>query len=139
MENVKFDEKFKTNIPIVDYEHAKLFTIINDIIDASKEEIPNNLLYEINIGELVKYTKFHFRSEEELMERAGYEDFASHKAAHDAFTARVLEFQNELNENKLDVEKLVIFLTDWLTNHILIVDKKYEDSFKAAGIDKQIV
>ena len=139
MDKVVFDDKYKLEIPIIDYEHEKLFTIINDIIAASKDNDPNNLLYEINIAELIKYADFHFRSEEDLMIEAKYEGYADHKKAHDAFREKIQQFQREFNEKKLDVEKLIDYLVSWLTTHIMVVDKKYEDTLKDAGIDKQLV
>lgn len=135
MENVVFDDQYKLGIPLVDYEHEKLFITINNIIDASKDVSVNNLLFEINIEELIKYANFHFSSEEELMAEANYQELEAHKVEHDNFKERIVEYKKQFLDGNLDVEGLIKFLVGWLTNHIQITDRKYEESFRKAGID----
>lgn len=71
------------------------------------------------------YTKYHFGTEEDLMRNSGHPNFLKHKAEHDSFVKKALEFQESYEKgNILALRSDVIrFLRDWLLHHILTVDK----------------
>ena len=58
----EWNQDLITNQEMVDFQHQSLFRVINDLIRACNlADKPNNLLVEISLDELVKYTNFHFR------------------------------------------------------------------------------
>ena len=123
-----FTDKFRTGIELVDQEHERLFEIIRETNDV----IAAQLLYDkydkiIHIlNELKDYTIMHFQDEENYMERIGYEGLELQCYAHTAFVDRL----NELNLDDMDdnqqeyLNELLQFLLNWLTNHILKMDKQ---------------
>ena len=73
------------------------------------------------------YTVEHFRSEEEIMLKYNYPDYAEHKKDHDDFVASVLELEASIQNQGATVVttlKLNRTLTDWLLSHISKSDMK---------------
>lgn len=69
-----FCEKYKTGVELIDTEHRRLFEIIHDTNDLIHAELLHDKYDEIMhlLVELKDYTEFHFRDEENLMERIHY-------------------------------------------------------------------
>ena len=126
-----FTDRFKTGIELVDDEHRTLFEIIketNDLICAEHLHDKYDKIMEL-LAKLKDYTEFHFHDEEMLMERIGYPGLEAQKHAHAAFVERLVDIDlNTLDEIDNDQQSylldLINFLISWLTNHILVCDKK---------------
>lgn len=126
-----FTDRFKTGIDLVDDEHRTLFEIIketNDLICAEHLHDKYDKIMEL-LAKLKDYTEFHFHDEEMLMERIGYPGLEAQKHAHAAFVERLVDIDlNTLDEIDNDQQSylldLINFLISWLTNHILVSDKK---------------
>jgi hemerythrin len=108
----------------IDAQHKRLFALANDLHSAMTEGKGKGALSE-TLEKLVAYTKTHFASEERLMQTHHYPDYAAHKAAHDALTSRVIEFQKEFAAGRVGMTiELLQFLKDWLRTHIGETDRK---------------
>jgi hemerythrin-like metal-binding protein len=69
------------------------------------------------------------------MESHQYPDLTNHKAEHDRFTKTVLDFQSKFHANEIGLTiEVMDFLKDWLSKHILGVDKKYAPFLNAKGV-----
>lgn len=123
-----FSEEYYTGITFVDDEHKELFRIIEDVNQVIKNDYVHDKYDEIVrlLEELKNYTQYHFKDEEEYMEKIGYEGLDAQKKAHDAFISRLEELDlEEIDDNQQQtLEELMEFLTEWLVNHILYMDKK---------------
>ena len=121
---IVWDSSFETGIAEVDAQHMRLVEIINSLADAightSKDALKGI------VGQLKDYAQYHFRTEEKIMEEAGYSGIAEHRDEHAAFVDQVLLFDLDviLASEGLAWDMLH-FLRSWLTNHILVVDKKF--------------
>jgi hemerythrin len=123
-----FTDAYKTGIELVDEEHKKLFEIIretNDVIHAELLHDKYDAIVQI-IGELKEYTVKHFTDEEKYMESIHYEGIHQQRIAHNAFVERLEEINfDDMDENQEEyLDELIHFLLEWLTNHILKMDKK---------------
>jgi hemerythrin len=123
-----FTNVYVTGIDFVDQEHQKLFDILreaNDLVLAQHLHDKYDAIVHI-IGQLKEYTVKHFSHEEAYMERIGYDGLEHQRIAHTAFIDRI----NEINLEQVDdnqtqyLKELIEFLTGWLTNHILKMDKR---------------
>ena len=77
------------------------------------------------LGDLIAYTKYHFSSEEKLMQQCQYPDYPQHKRAHEELTAKVIEFQKDFEKSRAVMTiDLMQFLKSWLAHHIGQTDKK---------------
>ncbi|WP_299439567.1 bacteriohemerythrin [uncultured Rhodospira sp.] len=108
----------------IDEQHKKLIDLFNDL-DAA---IGSGQAVDVIGGfleELIDYTAWHFRSEERLMEAHGYPDALAHKVQHVDLTEQAEDLQQRFLDGDHDLaDTLVPFLKDWLTNHIMQVDKQ---------------
>ena len=120
-----WDEQFLVGIDSVDTQHRRLVELINRLdefvaLGQDRETILKT------VDELVLYTLYHFRHEEELMLRAGYNpDFlAAHRLQHQDFVAKMQKVQNDMHDNVAVISKdLLDFLVNWLCRHTLNTDK----------------
>jgi len=117
----------------IDEQHKIWFEKANGLFEASKERRAKDYI-DTMLNFLDEYTKEHFRDEEAYMEKIGYPEIDAQKKAHASFI-------NELAKLKSDYDKsggniLVIMnankmVTNWLTNHIIYMDKKIGDYVKS--------
>ena len=124
-----WDSNFETGIPEVDTQHKHLVDIINTLAD-SIGHTSMETLKDI-VGRLKDYALYHFQTEEKIMEGAGYRELQEHRAEHASFVDQVLLFDLDVI---LASEGLAWdmhhFLRGWLTNHILVVDKKFASEIR---------
>lgn len=123
-----FTDKYRTGITLIDEEHKRLFEIIRETNDLIKAELLHDKYDAIVqiLRELKDYTIMHFEDEERYMEKIHYEGLELQRMAHTAFVDRL----NEINLDDVDraqkeyLDELLEFLLNWLTNHILKMDKQ---------------
>lgn len=108
----------------IDAQHKQLVNIINELCDIrpfqNSQEAFNGIL-----SRLIDYAEYHFDFEEELMNQLNYSKLEEHKAEHQKFRNQIKEIQESQTEERFHIEdKLMIFLEDWFTEHILNEDMK---------------
>ena len=125
MSLIIWSEKYSVKNILIDNQHKKLIGFINDLHSAMKEGKAKNVLNKL-LDDLVTYTKEHFRTEERMMQTAGYTNLYEHKSEHDKLTQKVIDLQQKYNEGKANLTfEIMTFLQTWLVNHIEKTDKKY--------------
>ena len=127
---IVWNQSFETNIPEVDTQHRRLVEIINTLADGIGRSSMGDL-QEI-LGQLKEYAQYHFRTEETIMDAAGYADLAEHRDEHLAFVDQLQLFDLDIILASEGLAwDMYHFLSGWLTNHILVVDKKFSTSLSA--------
>ena len=123
-------DRYDTGIDEVDIQHRKLVGLINTLFDCISLK-DRKIILNQTLTELVNYTIYHFKLEEELMKKRNYPHYVSHKEQHTMFVENVNRYISKL---KVDDTKALLdvinFLKDWLLKHILVSDKKYAEAFK---------
>ena len=81
--------------------------------------------YEDGVDELVFYSDYHFKTEEQYMKDIGYDDIDRHIKLHDTFRQKLTEFKQnkQLGEHDL-CHELLLYLSKWLMHHVMEEDKK---------------
>lgn len=131
---VQWDGSLATGIPVVDEQHSYLFNIINSLHEKSRARPTRAALLE-SLDSMVLYVKYHFRTEEEMLEACGYPALQDHRAEHQAFAEKTEAIKAQAVEHfdpALLTEALV-FLLDWLVAHIQKRDLEYVPFLKAVG------
>lgn len=124
-----------TGIASIDRQHRWLVDITNRLHDELDRPTPRReILGEILEG-LVDYTMNHFLVEEELFQRLGYPETPEHKAEHDLFAAQAMDLLLEFENGGGVGAPVLEFLREWLSHHILKVDRAYVPFLRAAGIE----
>jgi hemerythrin-like metal-binding protein len=125
MELFKWDEKYSVNNDELDNHHKVLFGILNRLYASCFEEnegITLDSIYE----ESVSYTNYHFSAEENYMRNKGYKDIDNHIKAHNIFKERIMLLKKDIDlKNIVLTKELIVYLGNWLLNHVLVEDKKY--------------
>ncbi|WP_419786772.1 bacteriohemerythrin [Pseudodesulfovibrio sp.] len=122
---IDWDDSFILGIDQVDKEHRALVDMVNHLAAAMAEGQGKAVLGEIFNG-LKEYTVKHFGTEEDLFARYEYPGEEQHKAVHAELLGKVLEFEKEFKSGSAMLSReLLLFLKDWLVNHIQGTDKAY--------------
>lgn len=135
MEFIEWGEHLSVGVTVFDNEHKQLVSLVNKLNHALISGSAKKTMEEI-LQNLVNYTKIHFKHEEDYMLLYDYPEYEKHKKEHDALTDQVMDFYSRYQEGKTVFSlELMNFLKDWLTNHILISDKKYKNFFKSKNVE----
>ncbi|NML28791.1 bacteriohemerythrin [Zoogloea dura] len=123
--NIQWSALMSLNDPVVDHDHAVLLTLINQISLEANCHDPSAV--EFVVDELVGYTLSHFGREERLLERNGYPHLDAHKKVHRRMAEEVIALRDKLRNNFTPAlgEEISRYLRNWLTDHILVEDKKF--------------
>ena len=134
----KWRDRYSLNIPEIDTQHKKLFEIGNRAYELAILNDGHDHYDEIMVivDELLDYTKYHFEYEEELMEKYEYVDITDQHEEHNFYIDKIQSISEENVDD--DQQKVVLdildFLSQWISSHILISDRKYANYFKEKGI-----
>ncbi len=129
-----WNEAFMVQVPSMDNQHLGLFEAMNRLYQAVLDKSPAPLRKQ-RLDELLKLATRHFADEEQVMEQAGYPELRRHKQEHARLLAGLdtLMQRNGPDDEEFNME-LLVFLKNWLLNHISKVDKQYSGSLRQAGI-----
>jgi hemerythrin len=131
---IEWNDSLSVGVNEIDLQHQKLIGIINELHDAMRLGKGNDVLGKIIKG-LVSYAGTHFLTEEKYFDQFGYPEAGSHKGEHSAFAQKVAEFKDGFDAGKVALSINVMnFLSNWLRNHIKVVDKKYGPFFIEKGL-----
>lgn len=118
--------EFKTGVKAIDNDHKELFEEIRQLaIVLVNEESTDAIEHAITC--LENYVHEHFSREEAFMINAGYPKTEEHIRSHRALTRQValLKKLNRDDTAEIDPGKLVGFLSNWLSHHIIHIDMAY--------------
>lgn len=126
--------RYNVGVPAIDEQHMRLVDLINALHEAATwnnehNTIPSTIdeletMDEVLVA-LIDYTSSHFSFEERCMVQHSYPDYEEHKHAHTEFIRRIRQYRRDFdNGSALRSSEMMRFLRDWLTTHILGLDKK---------------
>ena len=121
-------ENFETHIEIIDIQHKKLVSILNELCTVvNGHELTQNKFDDI-LKQLLDYAAYHFEDEEKLMldYKVSEKHIIMQKMEHRSFIYDIERMRNYFSPEASITqsgEKLIAFITAWLTYHILGIDK----------------
>ncbi|MDV4151302.1 hemerythrin family protein [Clostridium sp. AL.422] len=125
---IEWSDKFKTGIEIVDEQHKELFRLFNQVYELYNNEFIIDKYDQIitAVEELKDYTKYHFKAEEDYMLSIRYKKFFEHKIKHEDFIRKIdsIDYNIIDNNQQNHLLELLKFITDWLVEHVITVDKQ---------------
>ena len=114
----------------IDADHQRLVGLVNDLHTATSVGEGQVVVSDI-LTSLIKYTKTHLRTEEELMERLHFPNMEGHKRGHEKFIADLQGLEKKYESGSITVaSQLSTVLRDWLSLHIRRNDKELHTYFK---------
>jgi hemerythrin len=131
---LEWSAKYSVNVRELDWQHQQLFAMLNDLYDAMQAGNGRCVIGPV-LERLLNYTEYHFRSEEELFRKHGYEQDASHRAEHAALGYRTKALKRRYDNGDMGVPAETLrFLADWLKTHIVASDTQYTAFLNAKGV-----
>lgn len=121
-----WSQDYSVGIRVIDNDHKELVDAINNLHRAIQKGVADGEV-DIALTFLARYVRDHFRREETLMADCGYPDLMQHKAQHRklARTVHAIRKVHAQHPHKIDPDKLMEFLRNWLVHHIAGADMKY--------------
>jgi len=118
----------------IDDQHQKLVQMANELNDAMRDGQGREALGKI-LKELVRYTSYHFATEERLMDQHKYAQSAEHKKQHKDLVHTVTELVAKFEKGDAALSTEVMnFLREWLMKHILNTDKAFAKDLASKGV-----
>jgi hemerythrin len=134
MELITWKDEFSVNVRAIDEQHKKLLGMINELHAAMIQRKGQEILSQI-VDRMLAYASTHFAAEERYMVQFHYLGYLAHKEEHEKFIGKAKDLQQRLNDRTLVLSlEVVTFLKDWLTNHIVGIDKRYGPHFNSHGL-----
>lgn len=122
MKTLIWDNSLSVQVREIDEDHHKLVDLFN-ILNRSVMENDAQDYIDAVIEELISCTIWHFRHEERLMLKHGYEGIQEHRQEHAALIKSAQNLQQRILQGGEQVSiKDIEFLEQWLTGHILGAD-----------------
>lgn len=120
-------DEYSIGVKLIDEQHKYLFEIGNNAYKLIKDNAGIDKYADVVmiIDDLLRYTRFHFKTEEDYMIKINYNEYLSHKKEHNEFIQKINEINLEqVKENPQKIiEDILAFIFDWLLSHILLRDK----------------
>jgi len=130
----KWQPNYSMQVASIDVQHKKWIGIMNklyQVFASSKNRVD---ILKI-LQEMKTYTLFHFRMEEKYFDQFKFEEAEKHKQLHAEFVATLNKFKKDYeNDSTALTYEMMLFVQNWLSNHILVEDKKYSKLFNEHGL-----
>ncbi len=131
---IQWNNELSVGINSIDEQHKILVNMINALNEAMISGQTKQILIEI-LDSLAAYTVNHFGYEEDLFAQYGYAQSQAHINEHHALVEQVKNLQNKVDNGDFMISvEVMVFLKDWLINHILKTDKAYAEFLKDKGV-----
>lgn len=130
----KWSDAFLTGIEEVDSQHYRLVNLINQYGDLIANNDVDRDTIDTLYQELVGYTEYHFKEEEEIMVsyHLDHRHLSSHKDAHRHFLSEISAIYTNLStQDTSRASSYLSFLIHWLAYHILGKDVEMSKQIEA--------
>jgi hemerythrin len=123
---VSWQDSYSIGVPLVDDQHKELIKLTNTLYGACKKGVEfSKPVFLKTIRGAVEYVGYHFSTEEKMMTRVCYPGYPEHKKQHEDFVRTVLQEVNNFTSGQdFSPENFVLFLRDWVLNHIAYTDTR---------------
>lgn len=122
---IEWTENLLIGVEEIDRQHRHLVEILNRLHEAMKMGGKPRELVRV-MQDLVNYTRYHFATEERLMQESSYPGYIGHARKHRALVEKVNAFNEDVLKGRAAVTlSLMQFLKEWLAKHILGTDKEF--------------
>ena len=127
-------DALSVNIKEIDDQHQKLINMVNQLHVAMLKGEGKTVVGPI-LTELTAYTVYHFSTEEGYMQKYSYPSMQTHRLEHQKFVQKVGDFKSQYDGGIIGLSnEVMLFLSDWLKDHILGTDKKFAPYFNSKGL-----
>jgi hemerythrin len=140
MAKVQWADDLSIGIDVIDEQHKMLIQHLNDVHTAVMSNQGPNVIAR-TLGFLIKYTDFHFNTEESYMAKCNYPGLQHQVAEHNEFKRILMELEQDFIEDGpthnlgIGIDTLLI---NWLLVHIYTVDLKFGQYLRDNNIELSV-
>jgi len=117
-------------VPEMDQTHEEFVTHIQNLIEASDEEVLSRL------DELFAHTQSHFAQETSWMESMNFAQLGCHRVEHDGVLAVMQEAKKYVEQGKFEVGRVLAReLAEWFRNHAVTMDAMLAYAMRTDGAE----
>ena len=122
---VVWRDEFRTGIASVDHEHEALIALLNELHGEIQGGADDDAVADF-LGEVYAQISAHFALEEKIMRERGYDQYADHKADHEALLDGIRDIMDEQARGAYTDydEVLSAHLQSWFTQHFKTKDAR---------------
>lgn len=108
----------------IDKQHMELIALTISFQEACAEGNGSEIEKKV-LGQLIKYARFHFSSEEKYMKEMNYSGLIQHKVEHQSFVDHITDLYERscYRDENLNME-LLQYMKNWIMSHISESDRK---------------
>ena len=120
---IAWDPNFLVGVEPFDRQHRELFALLNQLNESMRHgaEPTERILL---LSRLLESAELHFNDEERALARTDYPDLDRHHLQHNQLLTEAVTFQRMIDRSEGAIPlPLMVFLRDWLSEHILETDK----------------
>lgn len=128
MSQITWNDSYSVNNAEIDAQHKEWIAIYNRLdhilLNGNSQELLTAATDAIQA--MYEYAGYHFRQEEQYMEKLSYPHIVEHKRLHTEFDDQLYNYSRGIRTGKLILNTEVLsILKNWLVHHILHEDQKY--------------
>jgi hemerythrin-like metal-binding protein len=121
LEIIPWDKKYEIGHELIDSQHRIFLMLLNKLVDTLAKGVNKEHLFRV-VNELRKYAEFHFISEESVMHEYFYPGTKNHEQIHARILGEVSVLCEHVSQDQAGPEDIVLYLQNWLFNHISLED-----------------
>lgn len=123
-----WSERFSVGNIDIDQQHKVWISIIDEITELLKaDDYDFSKIYNV-VTKMDEYISYHFNYEENLMKKNSFPEIESHILQHNLLRDEMVNFNIfDVTKPKEFVSETLVYLVDWLSNHIMQTDRKLGD------------
>ncbi len=142
MTNIVWSKRYSVKVERLDDQHRQMADLVNRMNDRINAQEDRDRIIE-GFTDLIKFTGFHFATEEALMKEHGFPDYKKHKKEHKDLINLLGEIKRQfLRESEsfsdfdYDLAKdWLVIHKDWFAVHLTHSDKELGRFLKKKGVD----
>lgn len=116
-------DEYALGVEAIDLQHHYFLNLINRFI--RQLAVIDRAFQQRLFNELDAYARFHFISEENMMFRAGFPNYADHKRLHDELLEELNIRQALFLRQQTSAHEVIDFLQHWFLHHTLHEDHHF--------------
>jgi hemerythrin len=118
-----WSHNYAIGIEKIDLEHRTFLNLVNEFNGARLAGASQDKLLRM-LREISLYARFHFFSEENVMEDIGYPELDAHRNCHYVLIEVLSNKLLGLQMGDLTAAAVEAFLLDWFVDHVTHIDSK---------------
>ena len=132
---MEWKSEYAIGITEIDSQHQTIIQLVTEFEAAVDADSDWNSVQAM-LARAEEFAKFHFATEESMMQRFGYPRFLGHRSEHLFMLGRVADLQREVLRKDVTIDLIPRFRS-WLLDHFLESDRHFAEFVRGQLHDKR--